>query len=80
MPNVYISLGVHGFFRDAPTTLTITLGYRNRSVLVPCIFGSQLPETGTVLVFAPCIFGFPISWNRNCSGSYNANTFYSALT
>ena len=21
MPNVYISLGVHGFFRDAPTTL-----------------------------------------------------------
>ena len=23
MPNVYISLGVHGFFRDAPTTLNI---------------------------------------------------------
>ena len=21
MPNVYISLGVHGFFMDAPTTL-----------------------------------------------------------
>ena len=23
MPNVYISLGVHGFFRDAPTTLRV---------------------------------------------------------
>ena len=23
MPNVYISLGVHGFFRDAPTTLNL---------------------------------------------------------
>ena len=28
MPNVYISLGVHGFFRDAPTTL-IVLGINN---------------------------------------------------
>ena len=24
MPNVYISLGVHDFFRDAPTTLLVT--------------------------------------------------------
>ena len=26
MPNVYISLGVHGFFRDAPTTLISLTG------------------------------------------------------
>ena len=25
MPNVYISLGVHGFFKDAPTTLNVFL-------------------------------------------------------
>ena len=33
---------------------TITLGYRNRSVLAPCIFGSPLPGTVTV---------------RSCSGT-----------
>ena len=37
----------------------ISLGYRNRSVLAPYIFGSRLPGTGTVLVLAPCIFGSP---------------------
>ena len=30
MPNVYISLGVHGFFRDAPTTL---LGLQRHDVV-----------------------------------------------
>ena len=38
-------------------SLYLTRGYRNRSVLVPCIFGSPLPGTGIVLV--SCTLGSP---------------------
>ena len=36
MPNVYISLGVHDFFRDAPTTLIgLIKGFKHKIKVYP---------------------------------------------
>ena len=51
MPNVYISLGVHGFFRDAPTTLFMLLGACSSKLFTQwrhLWYMSQVAETNCV--------------------------------
>ena len=65
MPNVYISLGVHGFFRDAPTTLLNLLEYK-----------AYVPRSITTIQSFVCFYinqGWILYWHE--SSRYSKSSY-----